>query len=112
MYKDFEETFTNELRWRNEITNTSLDLLEDLVDREQQSQSFSQEELDLVWGTFDKLYGKKSIRYIMTYLIFYIGYSYRDSAKVLGISVAWSHDLLANAISNVKKYIENERTTE
>lgn len=110
MYKEFEETFTNELRWRNEITNSTNDLLDDLVESEKESISYTQEELDLVWNTFDELYGKKSVRYLMAYLIFYLGYSYRDAAHVLDISVAWSHDLLANAIKTVRKKILNEHT--
>lgn len=111
MYKDFEETFTKDLRWRNEVTRTNFDLLEELAEREQQSLTFTQEEVDLVWGTLDKLFGKRSIRYIMVYLVFYIGYSYRTSAKILGLSVAWSHDLVASTIKKVKDTIENEHTT-
>lgn len=113
MYKEFEETFTNELRWRNEISYNSMDMLDDLIESTpQQAMTFSQEDIDLVWNTFDTLFGKRSIKYIMTYLVFYIGYSYRDAARTLGISVAWSHDLLANAIKAVQAHIQNERKSE
>lgn len=109
MFKDFEETFTNDLRFRNEIIsleNGDIELFEET--EKEQPFSYTQEEIELVWTTLAKICNRNSNKYIMTYLIFYLGYSYRDAADVLGIALAWGHDLVKSSIADLRKELKKD----
>ena len=112
MFKDFEETFTNDIRFRNEIVSLDCDAANELEEHVLQSTEFSQEEIERVWHTLANMFGKNSNKYIMTYLVFYLGYSYRDASNVLDISVSWGHNLVEKAIESVRESLAKEDTDE
>ena len=110
MFRNFDETFTNDLRFRNEIISLDCEEANLLEEREVQSPEFSQDDIDWVWSTLENLFGKNSNKYIMVYLVFYLGYSYRDAAEVLGVAVAWGFDMVQSAIEKVQKQIKKDES--
>ena len=113
MFIKYEETFTNDLRFRNEIYSIDNEEVCAIPEREVEPETgFSVEEVEKVWKTLNKICSKNSHKYIITYLVFYLGYSYRDAANVLGITVAWSYDLTQKAIEQLKKELVHESKTE
>lgn len=88
-----------------------MDLLEE---REPEQPLFTMEEINSIWVHLEHLYGKADERYILMYLVFYLGYSYRDAAAVLGIAVSWCHKLVEKSIVQLRGEFlkDEERTTE
>lgn len=77
------ETFSNDLRYNNEVVSME-DLSIEFPDREIQSPYYEKEDLDLIWGTLREIYDITDNRYLAMYLIYYLGFSYRKAAEVLG----------------------------
>lgn len=103
MYKELEETFTNDLRYRNEVVSINQDEFEFLEEKSRHESEFNAEDLSLIWDTLLKLYGQNDERYVLIYLIYYLGYSYRDAAETLGIVVSWCHKLTEKTIKAVRR---------
>lgn len=103
MYKDLEETFTCDLRYRNEVVSLNHDSFLELEERIIEQPSFSQEDINLVWDTLDELYGKSDEHYILVYLVFYLGFSYRDAAAVVGRVVSYVHKTVQQSIKEVRE---------
>ena len=108
MYKEHEETFTNDLRYRNETVSLNQDEFEFLLEEQKTNEnSFIKEDLELVWETLKSMYGQTDDRYILIYLIYYLGYSYRDAAETIGIVVSWRHKLTEKTIKAVRRELIN-----
>lgn len=104
MYKNTQETFTNDIRYRNEIVSIEEDYIPELEEKEQESGiSFTQEDLDMIWSTLRKLYPINNTKYILIYLVYYIGLSYRDAADVTGIALSWCHESVEKAVTKLKE---------
>lgn len=114
MYKELEETFTNDLRYRNEVVSLEQDGLDEIAEQHSSGIKFSPEEIELVWNTLGRLYKKDEEPYILMYLVYYLGFSYREAAEVVGYSaVSWCHTMVANTVKELQHEIINgKRTTE
>ena len=112
MYKKLEETFTNDLRYRSEFVSLNQDAFDEILEEEEkQKTEYTPEQFDLVWKTLKNLYSINEDKYIVIYLIYYLGFSYRDAAEVLGISVSWCHDLTESVIKKLQEAVVNEQST-
>lgn len=111
MYKKLEETFTNDLRYRSEIVSLNQNNFEEVLAEEEKQTTYSPEQFDLVWNTLKNLYSIDEDKYIVIYLIYYLGFSYRDAATVLGISVSWCHDLTEGVIHKLQEAVVHEQST-
>lgn len=103
MFIKFEETFTNDLRYRAEIVSLNQDSFNDLEDEAVMSNGYNTEDLTNIWGTLESLYGKNDESYILMYLVYYLGYSYRDASSVVGLVVSCCHKRVQKAIADVQK---------
>lgn len=111
MYKNLEETFTNDLRYRSEIVSLNQNNFDEVLAEEEKQSTYTPEQFDLVWNALKNLYSIDEDRYIVIYLIYYLGFSYRDAADVLDISVSWCHDLTESVLKKLRESIFNEQST-
>ena len=83
MSQSIKETFTNDLRYHEEIVSIE-DLGFDLSDEDVQKPYFDEEELSVIWETLRKVYEPTDDHFIIMYLIYYLGFSYRKTGAVVG----------------------------
>lgn len=83
MSQQIRETFSNDLRYRAETISIE-DLGFDLSDEDVQKPYFDKEELDLIWDTLKLVYEPNDDHYIIMYLLYYLGFSYRKAGAVVG----------------------------
>lgn len=61
-----------------------------------------------IWNKLAEKYGKNSYKYIIMYLYFYIGFSYRQINQVLHLSHVACYKHVTQAIAYLKKEFANE----
>ena len=111
MYKKLEETFTNDLRYRSEIVSLNQNNFEEVLAEEEKQTTYSPEQFDLVWNTLKNLYSIDEDKYIVIYLIYYLGFSYIDAATVLGSSVSLCQDLTEGVVHKLQEAVVHEQST-
>lgn len=81
--KRISETFTSDLR--HNYTVVSLDALRDDIEEHkvESSNLYTEEELQLVWDTLREIYEIYDEHYIIMYLMYYLGMSFRKAANIL-----------------------------
>ncbi len=83
MSKQLKETFTNDLRYNEEVVSIE-ELDFELSDEDIKKPYFDKEELDVIWKTLRQIYNVTDDHYIIMYLIYYLGFSYRKTGAVVG----------------------------
>lgn len=109
MFKKFEETFTNDLRYRAETVSLNQESFDELADSNAESCDYSAEDLVNIWGTLERIYGKTDESYILMYLVYYLGYSYRDASTVIGMALSCCHKRVKKAIVEVQRELLNNK---
>ena len=111
MNRKIHETFSNDIRYNSEIISME-DLSVDISEQEQKTVYYNKEELDLIWSTLKDIYDITDEHYIVMYLIFYLGFSYRKAAVVIGRVHTSCVFYVDQAINEVKERIANNEKRE
>ena len=104
--KSINETFTCDLR--HNYTTVSLDYLEEEIeDRKiEPSAYYNEEELALVWKTLKELYDIHDEHYIIMYLMYYLGLSFRKTANIIERGPSFVFLYANSAIAEVQKKLK------
>lgn len=81
--KQINETFTNDLRYNDEVISLE-DLTIEPSDESVPSSGYKREDLDMIWDVLRACYDLNDDHYIIMYLIYYLGFSYRKAGAVVG----------------------------
>lgn len=110
--KDIKETFTSDLKYNNTIISLE-DLEHEISDEDViYPSAYSTEDLELIWRTLRKCYDLTDDHYIIMYLIYYLGFSYRKAGAVVGRVPSLVFLYEEQAIHAIKVFMGLEKVVE
>lgn len=111
MNHSIHETFTEDLHYHAELVSLE-DIENELEEREVSSNYYNEEELKLVWDTLKDIYQITDEHYVIMYLMYYLGFSFRKVATVIGRGPSFVFLYAKQAITEVQKRLGVEVKTE
>ena len=102
MRDSINETFTADLHYNAELTSLE-DIENEIEERETPSNYYNEEELKLIWDTLKQMYKKEDEHYIIMYLMYSLGFSFRKVATVIGRGPSFVFLYAKQAIEGVQK---------